>query len=95
MRKRSIASTLREGSGTSPNTPRSVWLPVPLEAPAEKIPLPDLRTLDSNRRTDPSPEFMDLLNDVLVKQQWYHDREEENEVEPLNFVGPVQDLRRH
>jgi Zn-dependent peptidase ImmA (M78 family)/DNA-binding XRE family transcriptional regulator len=39
--------------------------------PAEDLPLPDFRTL--SRKYKPTPEFLELLNDVLVKQDWYRD----------------------
>lgn len=39
--------------------------------PVEKLPLPDLRTMAGAKPYPLSPEFFDLLNDVLRKQQWY------------------------
>jgi Zn-dependent peptidase ImmA (M78 family)/DNA-binding XRE family transcriptional regulator len=54
--------------------------------PAEAPPIPDLRSVDDQRRP-PTPDFIDLLNDVLVKQDWYASYQEELGVKPLEFVG--------
>src|ERR1043166_7735360 len=40
--------------------------------PQQTIPLPDFRTLAGERRS-PTPEFLDLLSGVLVKQEWYRE----------------------
>jgi Zn-dependent peptidase ImmA (M78 family)/DNA-binding XRE family transcriptional regulator len=57
------------------------------EPPDEKPPIPDLRTLDPNSPQKPSPGFLDLLNDVLVKQLWYREHQKEIGEAPLPFVG--------
>ena len=57
------------------------------DPPAEYTPIPDLRTLDPDAPRKPSPEFLDLLNDVLVKQLWYHENQQELGESPLSFVG--------
>ena len=57
------------------------------EPPAEKLPLPDLRTVGDKPPREPSPDFLDLVNDVLTKQQWYREYREANGGEPLPFVG--------
>src|SRR5437879_3129468 len=41
------------------------------EPPKDDLPLPDLRTLD--RAYKPAPDFLTLLGDVLVKQDWYRE----------------------
>jgi Zn-dependent peptidase ImmA (M78 family)/DNA-binding XRE family transcriptional regulator len=55
--------------------------------PADKVPIPDLRTIEDGRSTRPSPDFLDLLNEVLVKHDWYHEFAEERGEKPLEFVG--------
>ena len=57
------------------------------EPPAPKLPLPDLRTVGDKPPREPSPDFLDLVNDVLTKQQWYREYREANGGEPLPFVG--------
>lgn len=57
------------------------------EPPAEKLPIPDLRTVGAKPPRAPSPDFLDLVNDVLTKQQWYREYRESNGGEPLPFVG--------
>lgn len=57
------------------------------EPPAPKLPLPDLRTVGDKPPREPSPVFLDLVNDVLTKQQWYREYREANGGEPLPFVG--------
>jgi Zn-dependent peptidase ImmA (M78 family)/transcriptional regulator with XRE-family HTH domain len=56
------------------------------QPPPEKTPIPDLRTV-VGRTTKLSPDFLELLNDVLVKHEWYREYLEERQVEKLPFVG--------
>lgn len=60
------------------------------DPPAEYTPIPDLRTLDADIPRKPSPEFLDLLNDVLVKQRWYHENQQELDEPPVRIVGLVR-----
>ena len=61
-----------------------LFLPSP---PEEKLPLPDFRTVVGAELGRPSGEFIDLLNDVIIKQQWYrHFLLEQGRV-PLPFIG--------
>ena len=57
------------------------------EPPAEKTPIPDLRTVVEGRPAKASPDFLDLLNDVLVKHQWYREYLEARDAMRLPFVG--------
>lgn len=57
------------------------------EPPAEKLPIPDLRTVGDKPPREPSADFLDLVNDVLTKQQWYREYREAEGAEPLPFVG--------
>ncbi len=54
--------------------------------PPDKPPIPDLRSV-SDRGGAPSPDFVDLLNDVLVKHDWYVEYAKEHRAERLPFVG--------
>lgn len=49
--------------------------------------LPDLRTLQGAPASVPSPEFHDVLNDALRKQEWYRGYLEEEGAETLPLVG--------
>ena len=56
------------------------------EPPVQKMPLADFRTAGRGR-PEPTPDLLDLLNDVLGKQHWLREyRESEGAVE-LPFVG--------
>ena len=55
--------------------------------PEQKLPIPDLRTFAAEPSRAPSPEFLDLLNDVLNKQQWFREFQESEGAEPLPFIG--------
>jgi len=55
------------------------------EPPSLELPLPDFRNFDATYR--PSPNLRELLNDVLVKQDWYRDLMREQKASKLKFVG--------
>lgn len=55
--------------------------------PEEKLPLPDLRIVAGTQPHLPSPDFSDLLNDVLRKQQWYREYQESEGTQPVSFIG--------
>ena len=57
------------------------------DPPAQELPIPDFRTYPDRSPQEPSPEFLDLLNDVLAKQQWFREYRESEGVEKLSFVG--------
>jgi Zn-dependent peptidase ImmA (M78 family)/transcriptional regulator with XRE-family HTH domain len=61
-----------------------LFLPAP---PEEKLPLPDFRTIGSAIARQASAELMDLLNDVIGKQQWYREFLLQAGREPQEFVG--------
>lgn len=71
-----------------------LYLPKP---PQGSLPLPDFRTLEKDYQ--PSQEFLQLLNDVLVKQEWFREfAVSTGTAKPLPFVGkftidsPVADV---
>jgi Zn-dependent peptidase ImmA (M78 family)/DNA-binding XRE family transcriptional regulator len=55
--------------------------------PLIQIPIPDLRTVTGHLPAEVSVEFSDLVNSVLLKQQWYRDYLEGEGRKPLSFVG--------
>lgn len=55
--------------------------------PTERIPLPDLRTLAGSNLGPPSPNFVDILNDALRKQEWYREYRQTEGAESLPFSG--------
>src|SRR5262249_54036584 len=57
------------------------------EPPPDKTPIPDLRTVVEGRTEKLSPDFLELLNDVLLKHEWYWAYLEERGAEELPFVG--------
>ena len=57
------------------------------EPPVLELPIPDFRTFPGQPPQEPSPEFLDLLNDVLTKQQWFREYRESEGMEALPFVG--------
>ena len=57
------------------------------QPPADKLPLPDLRTVGDQPPPDPSPELWDCVADAVEKQAWYHDYLEDEGTGPLEFVG--------
>ena len=57
------------------------------EPPIEELPIPDFRTFPGQVSQEYSPDLLDLLNDVLGKQQWFREYRESEGVEELPFVG--------
>ncbi len=55
------------------------------EPPSFEIPVPDARQLQPGYR--PSTNFLELLNDTLVRQDWYREYLADSEERPLPFVG--------
>ena len=58
-----------------------------LEPPVEELPIADFRTMPGQAPPRPSPDLLDLLNDVIGKQQWYREYRESEGVEELPFIG--------
>jgi Zn-dependent peptidase ImmA (M78 family)/DNA-binding XRE family transcriptional regulator len=55
--------------------------------PEERLPIPDLRTCPDAPPPHLDADFMDLVQDVLFKFDWYRDFILERGAEPLSFVG--------
>jgi Zn-dependent peptidase ImmA (M78 family)/DNA-binding XRE family transcriptional regulator len=58
--------------------------------PADNIPLPDLRTETGELPEHPSLNFIDIVQNTLLKQQWYSDFLQEVHSPKLRFVGTVR-----
>lgn len=55
------------------------------EPPHDDLPLPDFRGFD--RAYKPSSDLLELLNDILVKQDWFRDHEKDAGASSLKFVN--------
>jgi len=60
--------------------------------PKEEIPIPDLRTIHGEIYDEFSPNFHDLLDDVLRRQEWYKDYLMENEEIQVNVIGKYKTI---
>jgi len=60
-----------------------------LSSPPEREapPLPDLRTVADDQRNTFGIDFLEVLNDVLLKQEWYRGYLEAEAAERLPFIG--------
>ena len=64
------------------------------EVPDIELEIPDLRTVSGQPEdTPPSSEFMQVINDALVRQDWYRDSEANRDAAPLSFVGRFANRR--
>ena len=57
------------------------------DPPIEELPLPDFRIMPGEAPREPSPDLLDLLSDVLGKQQWFREYRRLEGIEELPFVG--------
>lgn len=55
--------------------------------PSDDFPLPDLRTVGNVAVSKPSLNFLEVVNDALLKQQWYSEYLEESGAKRVTFVG--------
>jgi Zn-dependent peptidase ImmA (M78 family)/DNA-binding XRE family transcriptional regulator len=55
--------------------------------PVERLPLPDFRTVGGVGIASAPPELIDLLRDILLKQEWFREFMEEEYAPELPFVG--------
>ncbi|MGD1077030.1 MAG: XRE family transcriptional regulator [Candidatus Sulfotelmatobacter sp.] len=58
--------------------------------PADDIPLPDLRTETGARPEHPTLDFIDIVQNTLLKQQWFSDYLQEVSSNKLDYVGSVR-----
>jgi Zn-dependent peptidase ImmA (M78 family)/transcriptional regulator with XRE-family HTH domain len=57
------------------------------EQPLERLPIPDLRTVDGEPLKKPSAELYKVVQRTITKQAWYKEYALEQELQPLKFVG--------
>lgn len=57
------------------------------EPPAEKVPIPDFRTIADAQVTSPSPDLLETIYICEERQDWYRDYALANGFEELDFVG--------
>jgi Zn-dependent peptidase ImmA (M78 family)/DNA-binding XRE family transcriptional regulator len=55
--------------------------------PHDVPPIPDFRTIEDRAPATLSPDFVDVCNQVLRKQEWYREYCEQNSVPALDFVN--------
>ena len=61
-----------------------LFLPKP---PVEKLPIPDLRTLDGTQVDEVSTELRDILIQVMQKQTWFKEYLQSQDEEEKGFIG--------
>ena len=64
-----------------------LFLPKPL---IEKLPIDDFRTVRTQEIARPSPELLDVINDALLRQAWYHDYMLSSGESELRFVASLK-----
>ncbi|WP_019588965.1 MULTISPECIES: ImmA/IrrE family metallo-endopeptidase [unclassified Thioalkalivibrio] len=57
------------------------------EAPADELPLPDLRTVGDKSHGGPSLALKDTVREVLRRQLWYREYQQERDADPVPVVG--------
>lgn len=58
-----------------------------LEPPIEELPIADFRAIPGQVPPKPSPDLLDLISDVVAKQQWFQEHRESEGIEELPFIG--------
>lgn len=57
------------------------------EPPEERIPIPDLRTIQNRELSRPSPDLLDTIHLMQRRQAWLREEQIESGAAPLDFVG--------
>lgn len=59
------------------------------EPPKQEIPIPYYRTLQDDEYLEPSPELLDTIYDMQLRQSWLREFLLDTDCEPLSFVGAM------
>jgi Zn-dependent peptidase ImmA (M78 family) len=57
--------------------------------PDEPLPIADFRTFDDQTPRNPSPNLLDTISDMQLRQNWMREEMIANEMEPIAFVNSV------
>ena len=57
------------------------------QPPEERLPIPHFRTAARERPGQPSPELLDTIHSMQLRQAWMRDEAKDQGQEPLQFVG--------
>jgi Zn-dependent peptidase ImmA (M78 family)/transcriptional regulator with XRE-family HTH domain len=57
--------------------------------PADTSPIPDFRTVSGHTPAKLSPDLLEVVSEVRLKQDWYREYAEQNLVKPLPFICSV------
>ncbi len=61
-----------------------------VEPPAEKIPIPDFRTINQLKTQYPSPNLLEMIYICQLRQDWYRNYAKAIGEEPPNFIGSAK-----
>lgn len=64
-----------------------LWLFLPEPPPIDPVPIPDLRTRSGKPVAKPSRDFVEVINDALVRQDWFREKKLHQGRQKLAFVG--------
>lgn len=66
------------------------YLFLPEPPPADRIPIPDFRTVGNRHIERPTPDLLETIYFCQQRQEWYHDFARSVGEDPLPFVGSAQ-----
>jgi Zn-dependent peptidase ImmA (M78 family) len=64
-----------------------LWLFLTNPPPVDPVPIPDLRTRSGKPVAEPSRDFVEVINDALVRQDWFREHKLRQGRQKLAFVG--------
>lgn len=82
-----VRPTLRQLEAYAVATRTSVGYLFLSEPPEEPLPVADFRRIPGERRTDPSPDLLDVLYICQQRQEWYRDFAISYGEDPVDLVG--------
>ena len=60
------------------------------EPPVERLPIKDFRTVDTQDISTPSPDLLEVINDAILRQDWYREYARSTGRDPLLFVKSIK-----